>query len=151
VKGGTALNRLIDRYNQTQAGQLTPHGKALVEAGLFSEAQLKSLGAVSPVVACAPEGQVGLDSFVTTDVRLSRPFKLKNESVTIEPAIEWFNVFNVANYDIPGNVLGPFLNAQPGSINGTTVAYRPNRAGYGSGSFALGIPRAWQFALRVSF
>jgi hypothetical protein len=151
VKGGTALNRLIDQYNQTQAGQLTPHGKALVQAGLFSEAQLKSLRAVSPVVARAPERQVGLDSFVTTDVRLSRPFKLKDGSVTIEPAIEWFNVFNVANYDLPGNTLGAFLNAQPGSINGTTATYRPNRAGYGSGSFALGIPRSWQFALRVSF
>ncbi len=127
---------------KTQAG---------VQAGLFTEAQLKALGAVSPVVPRAPDGQVTLDSFITTDIRLSRPLKLKNESVTLEPGLEWFNVLNVANYDIPGNVLAPWLNGQPGSINGTTAAYRLNRAGFGSGSFALGIPRAWQFALRVSF
>jgi hypothetical protein len=151
VKDGKALNRLIDQYNHTQAGQLTPHGKVLVKAGLFTEAQLKALGAVSPTVVRAPDGQVGLDSFITTDVRLSRPFKLKQEAITIEPGIELFNVFNVANYDLPGNTLGPVLNGTPGSINGTTAAYRPNRAGFGSGSFALGIPRSWQFAVRVSF
>ena len=151
VKDGKALNQLIDQYNQTQAGQLTPHGKALVKAGLFTEAQLKALGAVSPTVPLAPAGQVGLDSFITTDIRFSRSFKLKKEAISIEPGIEWFNVFNVANYDLPVNVLGPVLDGRPGSINGTTAAYRPNRAGFGSGSFALGIPRSWQFAVRVNF
>ena len=99
----------------------------------------------------ASEDQVGLDSFITTDIRLSRPFKLKKEAITIEPAIEWFNVFNIGNYDLPGNILKPTLDGQPGSINGTTAAFRPNRAGFGSGSFALGIPRSWQFGLRVSW
>jgi hypothetical protein len=94
---------------------------------------------------------VGLDSFITTDLRLSRPFKLKQETITIEPGLELFNILKVANYDLPGNTLGPVLNGLPGSINGTTATYRPYRAGFGSGSFALGIPRSWQFAVRVSF
>ena len=34
---------------------------------------------------------------------------------------------------------------------GRSEAASPNRAGFGSGSFALGIPRAWQLALRISF
>jgi hypothetical protein len=151
VTDGKDLNRFIDQYNQTQAEQLTPHGKALVTAGLFTEAQLKALGAVSPPLPRAPDDQVGLDSFISTDIRLSRPFRLKKEAITIEPGIEWFNVFNVANYDLPGNVLGGTLYGSPGSINGTAAAYRPNRAGFGSGSFALGIPRSWQFSVRVNF
>jgi hypothetical protein len=146
-----ALNGVIDAYNTTQAGQLTPAGKELVNAGLFSEAQLKALGAVSPRAVRAPEAQVNLDSFITTDIRLARPFKLRGERIKIEPALEIFNLFNIANYDLPGNKLGATLTGATGSINGTTAADRPNRAGFGSGSFALGIPRAWQLALRVSF
>jgi len=41
-----------------------------------------------------------LDSFITTDVRIARPFKLRGERITIEPALEWFNLFNVANYGL---------------------------------------------------
>jgi hypothetical protein len=146
-----ALNRAIDSYHATQAGQLTPAGKALVNAGLFTEAQLKALGAISPEVVRAPEEQVNLDSFITTDVRITRPFKLRGERIKIEPALEIFNLFNIANYDLAGNKLTATLYGVPGTINGTTAVDRPNRAGFGSGSFALGIPRAWQVALRVSF
>jgi len=151
VGDAAALNRAIDAHNATQAGQLTPAGKALVNARLFTEAQLKALGAVSPQAVRAPEGQVNLDSFITTDLRLARPFKLRGERIKIEPAFEIFNLFNLANYDLPGNKLTATLTGATGSINGTTAADRPNRAGFGSGSFALGIPRAWQLALRVSF
>lgn len=122
-----------------------------MNAGLFTEAQLKAPGAVSPQAVRAPEAQANLDSFITTDVRITRPFKLRGERIKIEPALEIFNLFNVANYDLPGNKLTGTLNGATGSINGTTAADRPNRAGFGSGSFALGIPRAWQLALRVSF
>jgi len=49
------------------------------------------------------------------------------------------------------NKLGGILTGAEGSLNGTTRANRPNRAGFGGGSFALGTPRSWQFVLRVSF
>jgi len=84
-------------------------------------------------------------------VRITRPFKLKRERIQVEPALEIFNLFNVANYDLPGNKLSGTLTGATGSINGATAADRPNRAGFGPGSFALGIPRAWRLALRVSF
>ena len=122
-----------------------------MNAGLFTFAQLQRLGAVSPSVKRAPDGQVCLDSFITTDVHIARPFKLRGERVTIEPAFEWFNLFNVANYDLPGNKLSGTLTGLEGSLNGTTRASRPNRAGFGGGSFALGTPRSWQLVLRVSF
>ena len=99
----------------------------------------------------APSNEVMLDSFITTDVRVSRPFKLRRDRLTVESMLEWFNVFNIANYDAPGNVLSGLLTGAPGSINGTTPAYRPNRTGTGSGSFAQGVPRCWQLAVRVTF
>jgi hypothetical protein len=37
------------------------------------------------------------------------------------------------------------------SINGATPLNRSNRYGLGSGSFAPGIPRAFQFGVRVGF
>ena len=149
--GARALNRVIDAYNSTQAGQLTPAGQALVDAGLFTTVQLKSLGAVSPAVPRAPDGQVCLDSLMTTDIRISRPFTLHNERITIEPAFEVFNVFSVANFDLPASRLSGVLTGLPGTLNGTTQANRTNRAGVTGGTMSLGAPRSWQFVLRVSF
>ena len=154
VSDPTALNRLISGFNDNTVGTFTPAAQALIDAGLFSRSQLVALGAVvngGNPLPLAPAGQVMLDSFVTTDLRISRPFELWRKRITIEPAAEVFNLFNVANYDLSGNVLTGLLTGEAGSINGTSMANRPNRAGFGSGSFAQGIPRAWQFAVRVVF
>ena len=149
--GGNALNRVIGRYNSTQAGQITPAGQALVNAGVFTSTQLKLLGAVSPTVARAPDDQVCLDSLVTTDIRISRPFKMRHENITIEPALELFNVFNIANFDLPASRLSGVFDGKTGSLNGTTPKNRTNRAGVTGGTMSLGAPRSWQLALRVSF
>jgi hypothetical protein len=154
VKDGQALNALISTFNQQVSnGSLTPAGSALVSAGLFTQAQLRALGAVfngGGPVSLAPVDQVGLDSFINTDVRLAWAYKLR-ERVEIQPMVEVFNLFNFANYDTPGNRLGAFLDGSPGSINGTSPELRSNRYGLGSGSFAPGIPRAFQFGIRVGF
>jgi hypothetical protein len=154
VKNGAALNNLIGGFNsQVAAGTLTPAGRALVTAGLFTEAQLRALGGTfnnGTPIDLAPPNQVGLDSFSNTDVRISKVFSIR-ERVKIQPMVEIFNLFNVANYDPPGSRLDSFLTAAPGSINGTTPGNRSNRYGLGSGSFAPGIPRALQFGFRVDF
>src|SRR3984957_2090810 len=54
------LNNFINSYNSTNAGKLTPAGQALVSANLFTAAQLTSLGAVTPTLANAPAGEVGV-------------------------------------------------------------------------------------------
>lgn len=138
------LNKLIQQHNSTLAGRLTPAGQALVRAGLFTEAQLKALGAVVPELALAPENNPMNDSFITTDIRLSKKFTLWDERVTVEPMVEIFNLFNVANYETYSGE----LDGGPTSVNGG--AFRQRR-GIGSGSFAQGIPRNIQFALRISF
>jgi hypothetical protein len=154
VRDGNALNYLISAFNaQVQNGAFTPAARALLTAGLFNESQLRALGAVYNngfQIAPAPAGQVGLDPFYNTDLRFSWALRIK-ERVSIQPMIEIFNVFNIANFDPPGNRLGAFLDGSPGSINGTTQGLRSNRYGLGSGSFAPGIPRAFQFGLRVEF
>lgn len=71
--------------------------------------------------------------------------------VKIQPMIEVFNLFNIANYDPPGRLLSGSLTGAIGSINGTLPGTRSNRYGLGSGSFAPGIPRAFQFGLRIDF
>jgi hypothetical protein len=154
VKNGRFLNSLISQFNQQVSnGAFTPAGRALLSAGLFSENQLRALGGVfnnGIPIDLAPQDQVGLDPFFNTDIRLSWTYKVK-EGVNIQPMVEVFNLFNIANFDTPGNRLGAFLDAAPGSINGTSPGLRNNRYGLGSGSFAPGLPRAFQFGIRVDF
>jgi hypothetical protein len=80
--GAEGVNQRIDAFNAQYARTLTPAGRSLVAAGLFTEAQLQALGAVIPPVPRAPAGQVCLDWFLTTDVRISRPFRVAKGRVT---------------------------------------------------------------------
>ncbi len=147
------LNQLITNFNGQVTSGFTPAAQALISAGLFTPAQLRSLGATinaGRAVPLAPTNQVSLDTFSTTDVRVSRVIHL-NERVRIEPIIEVFNLFNIGNYDPAGSRLSSILTGSPGSINGTTPGTRSNRYGLGSGSFAPGLPRAFQFGVRVDF
>ncbi len=161
------LNNTISAYDSSQGGKLTPAGQALVSAKLFTEAQLIALCAITPTLkppspncanavpslSLAPAGQVGLDSFLDSDVRLSWIFKPKKgwESLTIEPSITFFNAFNFANYDGSNGLMGGELNGGAGFANGTTQADRTNRVGLGSGVFAFGAPRAVEWGLKLTF
>jgi len=151
--GVAKLNQLITSFNNTVASGITPAGQALIDAGLFTREQLIAAGGTinnGNAINLAPSNQVGMDSFVNTDIRISKTFGIK-ERVRIEPMVEIFNLFNVSNFDSPGSPLTSFLDGSVGSINGTTPLNRTNRYGLGSGSFAPGIPRAFQFGIRVGF
>jgi hypothetical protein len=149
VKVG-GLNNVIANYNTNFAGQLTPAGQALVSAGLFTPAQLTSLGAVTPSIAPAPKGQVAGDAYRSFDLKLSWPKKIY-ESFAVEPSVSIFNLFNFANFDPAGQPLSGILNGQPLSVNGTTYADRTNRIRPGSGVFWYGVPRLVEFGLKLSF
>jgi hypothetical protein len=138
-------------YNNTIAGQPTPAGQVLIDAGLFTKAQLVALEAVPAPIALAPKGQVGLGALRSFDLRLSWVHTLR-EKLTVEPSVEVFNLFNFANFDLPGSVLSGSLTGGPGSVNGTTYNERiTNRVGVGTGVFGLGAPRVFEFGLRLSF
>jgi hypothetical protein len=152
VTAGT-INTVINNYNTKYASQLTPAGQALVSAGLFTTDQLKALGAVTPTVAAAPSGQVGPAGLFTADLRLAWELKpgRSHESFVIEPNIACFNLFNSANYDGPAQPLNGVLSGTVGSANGTTYGQRTNRITLGSGVYALGAPRVFEWGMRITF
>ena len=152
------LNNVINNYNNNIAGKtLTPAGQALVNAGLFTQAQLFALGATPPPVGLAPPGQVGLSSLFTFDFGIGwrlQPSKLWSnvtERLVIEPKITVYNLFNRQNFDGPNAPLGGELNGQTGFVNGTTAATRTNRVGLGTGVFAFGAPRQVEFGAKITF
>ena len=156
------LNAFIANYNSTAAGKLTPAGQALVSAGLFTQAQLTSLGAVTPTLALAPAGQVGVapiftfDAHVSWELRLSRVLHALPERVVLEPQIALFNVFNYQNHDPFGNELSGVLNGSIGSANGTTAHGPLGRSnlvtpGSSSGVNWYAVPRQAEFGVKLQF
>ena len=163
------LNKVLMKYNSTYGGTLTPAGQALVNAGLFTQPQLVALNATTPQVVAdcnaasapanciqtAPAGQIDNPNFYTTDIRLSWRYTL-GDRLIFEPMADCFNLLNRMNGVGTGSdgrggntALDGVLSTAGGSINGTTRI--PQRVGAGSGSFSSGLPRAFQFGIRVSF
>jgi hypothetical protein len=156
------INNFINSYNSTNAGKLTPAGQALVTAGLFTQAQLTSLGAVTPTLANAPAGQVGVapiftfDAHISWELRLNRVLHALPERVVLEPEIALFNVFNYQNHDPFGNELSGVLNGAIGSANGTTAHGSLGRSnlvtpGSASGVNWYAVPRQAEFGVKLKF
>jgi hypothetical protein len=159
VKAG-GLNNVISAYNSNDAGKLTPAGQALVAANLFTQAQLVSLGAVTPTLALAPAGQVGMSPLFTFDAHVSWEIKLAKvmhflpERVILEPQIALYNLFNFHNYDPFGNEISGVLNGSPGSANGTTRGDRAGALitpGSSSGVNWYAVPRQAEFGVKFNF
>jgi hypothetical protein len=146
------INNVINGYNNTVAGTILPAGQALINAGIFTQQELIDLGAVATHIDPAPADQVNNDNFWNSDIRISNRIRV-TEKVTVEPMVEIFNIFNVANY---GRITNTLLDGNPGSVNGTSASVNVAgrglpRLGFGSGSFSPGTQRAFQFGIRVSF
>jgi hypothetical protein len=147
------LNKVIQAFNSTYAGNPSPAGQALIDAGLFTKDQLVQLGGVMQPVAPAPAGQVANAPLLNTSTRLSWEAKPKRvwrsvpETLVIEPSVSIFNLFNFANW----NMLGDELNGGALSPNGTTRGDRTNPVRFGSGIFSAGAPRVFEWGIRVTF
>ncbi len=157
-KGGAGLNRLINSYNSTDAGQETPAGKALVGAGLFSPAQLTQLGAVQQPLAPAPFNALENAALRTFDLSASYPityFKRFHEGWSLVPGVSMYNVFNMSNFNSFTN--GILLNTAdagtPGYLNGPggQANLNANRVERSSGTFDQGGPRTTEFQLKLNF
>jgi Carboxypeptidase regulatory-like domain len=156
VKNGD-LASVISNWNATGAGKLTPAGQALVTAGLFNSTQLQELGAVTPTLSMPVPGHVGPVASFTTDLQVSwliRPSKLWSnvpESLTIEPQVAIFNVFNYQNFTNFG--ISGVLSSGSSTVLGAT---RQNRTdlfspGAASGVNWYGVPRNAQFGVKITF
>lgn len=154
------LQSVITAYNSHDAGTLTPAGKALVSAGLANVADLQALGLVMPYAASVTSGQLAPDSFLDSDLKISRAFRV-SEHLTITPEIQCFNLFNVGNYDPPGDIMSGTIATgynpaalgfgNSGSITDTTGANDVRKYGLNTGVFAEGIPRAFEGGISFSF
>jgi hypothetical protein len=150
IKG---LNQVISAYNTTQANKLTPQGQRLVQAGIFTEGQLRALGAVTPAIDLIPESNPNpFQNRFSADYRLSRPIRIWKETWQLEPSISFFNVFNNA---AKGTYTG--LDGTCGSLNfdyASEPANDPNACNLAAldriRTLAFG-RRQLQFGIRFSF
>jgi hypothetical protein len=150
--GPQGLTKAVANYDATIGGTLpTPAGQALINQGLFTLAQLQALGGVATHVAPVVPGQVGLGWLKAFDLEFSWVGHFFHERLTIQPSVNFYNLFNFSNFDSAANALSGQLNGAPGSINGTVQAGRPDRIGAGTGVFAFGAPRTIEWGLKLQF
>jgi hypothetical protein len=145
------LNKSIQAFNQNNAGKLTPAGQALVAAGIFTEAQLRTLKAVTPTIPLVPTNNPNPfeSNTVNFDVRVSRPINIENalivKNLRIEPYFDAFNLFNrraLKSYN--------GLGAGFGALNFDYAANNRLNDLRDSRAFQFG-PRTLQFGFRVQF
>ncbi|HEX9111093.1 MAG TPA: TonB-dependent receptor [Terriglobales bacterium] len=151
----------IKFYNANFAGKLTPAGRDLVNANLFSSQQLAALGALMPLIQQVNTGAAPT-WLKTLDLHLSWPFHV-GERFKIEPNVSAFNIFNQANFGGAGRQLSGVLDGSPGtSLNNANVAgncggsaafctSRLDRITPGSGTYGTGAPRQVEFGVRITF
>ncbi len=170
------LYQVITNYNHAFAGMLTPAGECLVAnstlgtnslggcpgqiAGpeVMTPSDMSALGWVMPTLGSVAPHAVGIPWLKSLDLKASWPIKLRDR-ITVEPSASVFNVFNLSNEFLPGNLPGasllPGQNGllAPNVVGGVTPgsSLTPFRSSFQSGTFALGAPRQLEFGLRISF
>jgi hypothetical protein len=171
VKTTAQLNKLISGYNTYNAGQVTPAGQQLLSSGLFTKAQLTTIGAVQNPIALAPGTILPNSAFRTFDLSAGIPIPYLDhirKGLSITPTVAAYNVFNMANFD---GLSGTLLNAGDsgcasptsttcvagnsniGHLNGPNSpsienSYRTQR---GAGVFDQGAPRTIEFQLKINY
>ncbi len=151
------LTTLINRYNATRAGTLTPAGQALVNTGLVTAAQMIAMGAVMQPIAVPTGPTLRNYPFRTLDASFTYPIHLHfiSESAILEPGVAMYNVANFANfslnnYDAELLVAGASDANYPNGVYDSSVR-NANRIVRGSGTFDQGDARSTEFQLKFTF
>lgn len=154
---GSGLNKLINNYNSTHAGQPTPAGQALINAGLLTLGQLQALGGVQQSLATAPTTPINNPAFRSFDATVSYPIHLSriHEGMSLEPTVAMYNLANMSNFGRLSGILA--AGTGPGTVNSylngpnNQAIADGNRTQRGSGTFAQGSPRTTEFQLKLNF
>jgi carboxypeptidase family protein len=152
------LSKLINNYNSSSAGHLTPAGQTVVNSGLITSAQMIALGGAMQHVGIASGPTLRNFPFRTMDANFTYPIKLKwlGEATTLEPGVAMYNFANFGNYTL-NNYTADVLN-NPGATD-TNYPNGPfdystkdqNRVTRGSGTFDAGDARSTEFQLKLTF
>jgi hypothetical protein len=152
------LQNLINNYNSKYAGTLTPAGQQMVNNGVMTSADMTAMGWVMPTLPSVAPGALNLPWLRAFDLELAWPIPLLKERVKITPSVSIFNLFNMTNAFLPGNLPlsplapGPNGNIAANAIGGVTQpGILPFRASFQSGTYALGAPRQFEFGLKLDF
>jgi len=123
------------------------------------------MGGTLEPLAVPTQHLAGLGWYKTFDLRLTWEHQL-GERVTIAPSVSLFNMFNFANFDMPGYTQSGFLSYGAGSValgattvqpqntvggNASGASGRTNRSTLGPNMNASGAPRSVEWGVKVSF
>jgi len=165
VKPGN-LASFITNFNGTQAGKLTPAGQVLVTNGLFTAAQLTSLGAVVQTLPTLKQSTaLANPAFRQVDLNFSYPIRIGHyahmfgEAATLEPGIAFYNVGNFSNFGGGGGnpAVAPYSGdlgtSVAGNVNGpnTFATQNTSRVIRQTGTYDQGAPRTTEFQLKFTF
>jgi Carboxypeptidase regulatory-like domain len=154
-----SFDNILSYYNATVAGLPTPAGQALIGTNLITQQQLQAIGGVAPTVPAAAGDQLIFPWLILVDLHVSWTHTFRDR-FKLEPSIGVFNVFNIANFDLPPAVTSSWLDEGVNSINSTHTIIQPGelapdsntfRSNYGTGTFSPGSPRAVEWGLRLTF
>ena len=163
---GSNVGAYINNFNNTAAGNLTPAGKALVAAGLFTQAQLVKANAVVQSLTPLPQATAlnnpafrSMDATFSYQIHIGHYVHQLGESVILEPKIAFYNVANFSNFGGgSGNpAVAPYggdLGSQSaGNINGPSDFGTQNnlRVTRQSGTYDQGAPRSAEFGVKLDF
>ncbi len=158
------LGKFISTFNQTQAGTLTPAGKAVAASGLITQAQLVQIGAAIQPISQLPQTNGvfnptyrQMDGSVTYPVRLDR----LREGMSLEPGIAFYNLGNFSNFSSDTSTLQNTTTA--GAVNNTAAGFgnitgvntlttqASTRTVRNVGTFAQGAQRTVEYQLKLNF